>query len=40
LTSGRFDRGIKLDQRGFHLWRIKDGKAIEFHYFPIATSWG
>jgi ketosteroid isomerase-like protein len=25
--------GIKLDQRGFHLWRIRDGKAIEFRYF-------
>jgi ketosteroid isomerase-like protein len=25
--------GIKLDQRGFHLWRMKDLKAIEFRYF-------
>jgi ketosteroid isomerase-like protein len=25
--------GIKLDQRGFHLWRIRGGKAIEFRYF-------
>lgn len=21
--------GIRLDQRGFHLWRMRDGKAIE-----------
>jgi ketosteroid isomerase-like protein len=25
--------GIKLDQRGFHLWRLEDGKAIEFRFF-------
>ena len=25
--------GIKLGQRGFHLWRIEDRKAIEFRYF-------
>jgi ketosteroid isomerase-like protein len=25
--------GIRLDQRGFHLWRMRDGMAIEFRYF-------
>jgi ketosteroid isomerase-like protein len=25
--------GIELDQAGFHLWRIKDGKGAEFRFF-------
>jgi ketosteroid isomerase-like protein len=25
--------GIELQQRGYHLWRVEDGKAIEFSYF-------
>jgi ketosteroid isomerase-like protein len=25
--------GIELDQDGYHLWRIKDGKGVEFRFF-------
>lgn len=25
--------GIQLDQPGFHLWRIRDGKGAEFRFF-------
>ena len=25
--------GIELHQEGFHVWRIKDGKAAEFRFF-------
>ena len=25
--------GIEMAQRGFHLWRFRDGEAIEFSYF-------
>jgi len=25
--------GIELHQRGFHLWRIRDGKGAEFRFF-------
>jgi ketosteroid isomerase-like protein len=25
--------GIELNQDGYHLWRIRDGKGAEFHFF-------
>ena len=38
LVDGTFSgegagSGIEVTQRGFHLWRFRDGKAVEFTYF-------
>jgi ketosteroid isomerase-like protein len=30
--------GIELHQRGYHLWRAKDGRAVEFRFFTVRED--